>query len=354
MMDENTRITDALDQIDNNYHKIKDLSKELTSITNNTTKEAKNAVNAVLAKSEKSIDQLSVNMRIDSNFIPDFINGIDNTQGLDSYKEIEKWVSNNKELFQEKDSSALIEGAKLFDNKYISFHNQVSEIQERSNQEAERIRTEAQKTISDATASINGDIERLKSENEGFNLLHEDYYYLARDISKIIKTRRADNVTDALNLAIKEKKEEDYRKRQLKIQTKEAEDRNRMEEERNRILKEQAEKEAQHNKIMQQIAREKMEDDRRHQAEMLAAAEKANAMQEQQYNDNKRAMENAERARERAEWAERQRNNDRLQLQKALDRATSQWRSYKSQGLEQDAILWEAEIERIKGKLHSL
>ena len=50
-----------------------------------------------------------------------------------------------------------------------------------------------------------------ETEMEAFDLLPENYRYLAGNIAAIVRGRRAHSLTDALSLAIREEKEEAYR-----------------------------------------------------------------------------------------------------------------------------------------------
>ena len=132
-------------------------------------------------------------------------------------------------------------------------------------------------------------LKRLTEALNGQSLLHEDYWYLAGDVARILEAGRADSFKEALNLAIKEDRQE-------------REDAARAEEARKRqeALEEQVRQERESQARMERIAREQAEEDRRWHAAQEEAAKKAQAAAERA----QKAAEDAAREQRRVAEAE--------------------------------------------------
>lgn len=123
---------------------------------------------------------------------------------------------------------------------------------------------------------------------ESFDLLPENYRYLAGEIAAIVRGRRAHSLTDALNLAIREEKEEEYRESQMDAMAA-----------RNAILREQARSEELHQKQMQELEQRRVENER-----LLAAQrEQARVADRRLEQEQTRQRREAEKARIEADKA---------------------------------------------------
>lgn len=124
-----------------------------------------------------------------------------------------------------------------------------------------------------------------ETEMESFDLLPENYRYLAGNIAAIVRGRRAHSLTDALNLAIREEKEA-YRESQMDAMAA-----------RNAILREQARNEELHQMQMQELERQRIENERAANERLLAAqreqARAADRRLEQEQARQRRADEKA-------------------------------------------------------------
>ena len=122
---------------------------------------------------------------------------------------------------------------------------------------------------------------------ESFDLLPENYRYLAGNIAAIVRGRRAHSLTDALNLAIREEKEEAYRESQMDAMAA-----------RNAILREQARNEELHQMQMQELERQRIENERAANERLLAAQrEQARAADRRLEQEQARQVEDARRRR---------------------------------------------------------
>ena len=127
-----------------------------------------------------------------------------------------------------------------------------------------------------------------ETEMESFDLLPENYRYLAGEIAAIVRGRRAHSLTDALNLAIREEKEEEYRESQMDAMAA-----------RNAILREQARSEELHQKQMQELEQRRVENER-----LLAAQrEQARVADRRLEQEQTRQRREAEKARIEADKA---------------------------------------------------
>lgn len=128
---------------------------------------------------------------------------------------------------------------------------------------------------------------------ESFDLLPENYYYLAGEIAAIVRGRRAHSLTDALNLAIREEKEEEYRESQMDAMAA-----------RNAILREQARSEELHQKQMQELEQRRVENERAANERLLAAQrEQARAADRRLEQEQARQRREAEKTRIEADKA---------------------------------------------------
>lgn len=166
-------------------------------------------------------------------------------------------------------------------------------------------------------------------EMESFDLLPENYRYLAGNIAAIVRGRRAHSLTDALNLAIREEKEEAYRESQMDAMAA-----------RNAILREQARSEELHQKQMQELERQRIENERAANERLLAAQrEQARAADRRLEQEQTRQRREAEKARIEADKA-RQTEDVR---RRRREYAANQIKLAKNQ---QSKDYWESEWKR--------
>lgn len=164
---------------------------------------------------------------------------------------------------------------------------------------------------------------------ESFDLLPENYRYLAGEIAAIVRGRRAHSLTDALNLAIREEKEEAYRESQMDAMAA-----------RNAILREQARNEELHQMQMQELERQRIENERAANERLLAAqreqARAADRRLEQEQARQRRADEKARIEADKARQVEDARRRRR-------EYAANQIKLAKNQ---QSKDYWESEWKR--------
>lgn len=168
-----------------------------------------------------------------------------------------------------------------------------------------------------------------ETEMESFDLLPENYYYLAGEIAAIVRGRRAHSLTDALNLAIREEKEEEYRESQMDAMAA-----------RNAILREQARSEELHQKQMQELEQRRVENERAANERLLAAqreqARAADRRLEQEQARQRRADEKARIEADKARQAEDARRRRREYAANQIKLARNQ----------QSKDYWESEWKR--------
>ena len=168
-----------------------------------------------------------------------------------------------------------------------------------------------------------------EAEMESFDLLPENYRYLAGEIAAIVRGRRAHSLTDALNLAIREEKEAEYRESQMDAMAA-----------RNAILREQARNEELHQKQMQELEQQCMENERAANERLLAAqreqARAADRRLEQEQARQRRADEKARIEADKARQAEDARRRRREYAARQMKLAKNQ----------QSKDYWESEWKR--------
>ena len=168
-----------------------------------------------------------------------------------------------------------------------------------------------------------------ETEMESFDLLPENYRYLAGEIAAIVRGRRAHSLTDALNLAIREEKEEEYRESQMDAMAA-----------RNAILREQARSEELHQKQMQELEQRRVENERAANERLLAAqreqARVADRRLEQEQARQRRADEKARIEADKARQAEDARRRRREYAANQIKLARNQ----------QSKDYWESEWKR--------
>ena len=167
-----------------------------------------------------------------------------------------------------------------------------------------------------------------ETEMESFDLLPENYRYLAGEIASIVRGRRAHSLTDALNLAIREEKEE-YRESQMDAMAA-----------RNAILREQARSEELHQMQMQELEQRRVENERAANERLLAAqreqARAADRRLEQEQARQRRADEKARIEADKARQVEDARRRRREYAARQMKLAQNQ----------QSKDYWESEWKR--------
>jgi len=163
-----------------------------------------------------------------------------------------------------------------------------------------------------------------ETEMESFDLLPENYRYLAGNIAAIVRGRRAHSLTDALNLAIREEKEEAYRESQMDAMAA-----------RNAILREQARNEELHQMQMRQMEQQRMENERAANERLVAAQKErtqvANKLLAEERRNAEKARIEAEKARQAEDARRRRREHAANQMnlarnQQAKDYWESEWK----------------------------
>lgn len=170
---------------------------------------------------------------------------------------------------------------------------------------------------------------RTAAETDSFDLLPENYRYLAGNIAAIVRGRRAHSLTDALNLAIREEKEEGYREAQMDAMAA-----------RNTILWEHVQNEELHRKQMQEMERQRIENEHAANERLLAAqreqARAADRRLEQEQARQRRADEKARIEADKARQAEDARRRRREYAANQIKLARNQ----------QSEDYWESEWKR--------
>lgn len=168
--------------------------------------------------------------------------------------------------FKEEFVDAFLEMEKKSENYKKEYYVQKQKIIEGAKAEVEQSKEYGEKRKKDLSDRLDAINERINS-NE---LIHQKYVFLVPKIIEILDERRATSLTDALNLAIKEHKEEEYFAEKLKIEKQKLEElqrKNDLEEEeqirRNEILEEELESQRQmqmeHQRQMEEYARQQSE-----------------------------------------------------------------------------------------------
>lgn len=221
----------------------------------------------------------------------------------------------------EETTSAFLEECEDFDAHYKECAAEVKTLCQKAMQDyADEVRP-INAELSQFEANEHAWLSAAEVEMDAFDLLPANYRYLAGDIAAIVRDRRAHNLTDALNLAIRERNEQQFRSAQLEQQA-----------EKNRILEQQALNEQRHQAEMRAIEQQRMENEQ-------AANEKMVAAQQAQAREQKKQRELAEQAQSEARKAKREeemrRQNRELAATKMRQAADKQTRDY-----------WESEWKR--------
>lgn len=127
--------------------------------------------------------------------------------------------------------------------------------------------------------------QRIQDELDKKTVVSSDYFHLAHNISRALKTGRADTLKEALNLAIEEeRKENEEAERRAEAQRQE------------KIMERRADEERRHNAAMQHAAEEQARATREHNAAMEREAKRANDLaKEQQKKQEEAAKRQAEK-----------------------------------------------------------
>ena len=150
-------------------------------------------------------------------------------------KSVEKYNKTNKEflssleVFEEEKEACIMAAKEYADNYAVAYDNFLNEFLEKVEGEAE-----AEKRIED-----------IEKELYKKDIIIPEYYHLIGDIISNLKSGRAEDYKEALNIAIAEEKEENERRIRLE-----------QEEQRNLLLAMQAEEERRHNEQMERQQRE--------------------------------------------------------------------------------------------------
>ncbi len=156
--------------------------------------------------------------------------------------------------------TAFLEECENFDAKYRENAADVRMLRQTAKEQYDAEVRPVQNEIARFEADEQAWRTAAETEMESFDLLPENYRYLAGEIAAIVRRRRAHSLTDALNLAIREEKEEEYRESQMDAMAA-----------RNAILREQARSEELHQKQMQELERQRIENERAANERLLAA-----------------------------------------------------------------------------------
>lgn len=156
--------------------------------------------------------------------------------------------------------TAFLEECENFDAKYRENAADVRMLRQTAKEQYDAEVRPVQEEIARFEADEQAWRTAAETEMESFDLLPENYRYLAGEIAAIVRGRRAHSLTDALNLAIREEKEEEYRESQMDAMAA-----------RNAILREQARSEELHQKQMQELERQRIENERAANERLLAA-----------------------------------------------------------------------------------
>lgn len=225
--------------------------------------------------------------------------------------------------------TAFLEECENFDAKYRESAADVRMLRQTAKEQYDAEVRPVQDEIARFEADEQAWRTAAETEMESFDLLPENYHYLAGEIAAIVRGRRAHSLTDALNLAIREEKEEAYRESQMDAMAA-----------RNAILREQARSEELHRKQMQELEQRRVENERAANERLLAAqreqARAADRRLEQEQARQRRADEKARIEADKARQAEDARRRRR-------EYAANQIKLAKNQ---QSKDYWESEWRR--------
>lgn len=184
-------------------------------------------------------------------------------------KSVEKFNKTNKEflsaleVFEEEKSNCISAAKKYAENYAIAYDKSLDAFLKKVEED-----TEAENRI-----------EQIKKELSENDVITPEFYHLIDNIISNLKSGRADDYKEALNIAIREEKEENERRIRLQ-----------QEEERNRILAMQAEEERRHNEQLERQQRE-------HDAAVLREQRRQNdAVLREQRQQSYEAQRQADRA----------------------------------------------------------
>lgn len=225
--------------------------------------------------------------------------------------------------------TAFLEECENFDAKYRENAADVRMLRQTAKEQYDAEVRPVQEEIARFEADEQAWRTAAETEMESFDLLPENYRYLAGEIAAIVRGRRAHSLTDALNLAIREEKEEEYRESQMDAMAA-----------RNAILREQARSEELHQKQMQELERQRIENERAANERLLAAqreqARAADRRLEQEQARQRRADEKARIEADKARQAEDARRRRREYAANQIKLARNQ----------QSKDYWESEWKR--------
>lgn len=285
-------IIDKLDQITNNTNRASDLIDRIEELNKENLDEIDSIRQELVEEYKQTISILKATADLKMPRIPSAIESLSSAKEMYFFDDMENWWDKQVDISEE-DIKAFKNGCIDFDVKYARFKNDVKtakqENQAKYSNECERVNNTRDQELS----SISAEIDELLKECSDIDILHEDYYYLSDEISTILKTHRANDLTAALNLAISERKEADFRNAQLLKQAEEA-------AERNRILEEQAAEERRNNERMEELAYRQMRQQEVAYERMAAAAEESARVEQDRLREEKRMNKMAEDAAKQA------------------------------------------------------
>lgn len=228
----------------------------------------------------------------------------------------------------EETDTAFLAECEYFDEKYKESAADVRMLRQTAKERYDEEVRPIEEEISQLEAEEQAWCAAAKEEIDSFDLLSADYRYLAEDIAAIVQGRRAHSLTDALNLAIREEKDQEYRSAQLAGM-----------EVQNSILRYQARNEEVHQMQMHQMEQQRMENERAANERLLAAqreqARAADRRLEQEQARQRRADEKArieaDKARQVEDARRRRREHAANQMnlarnQQAKDYWESEWK----------------------------
>lgn len=247
---------------------------------------------------------------------------------------LKSWQKENAEVLSgasaETDRAAFLQQCAVYENALSEsvkqFAAQMAEVAAQADADTEVVNQKAREDTERSKVEYDKVCEQLNS----VTLIHSDLVPQAHRMARLIRTGRADTVKEAANLAMEEVAQE----RQEQARQEEA-------ARREEILRQQAYEEAQHNRAIERAVAEQ----NRIAERQLAEQEKANQIAERERRDADRARRDAQEA-ARRESSNAQRKY--LDARNRYNSASAHYRACVARGATQDALRFQAEMERAK------
>lgn len=192
------------------------------------------------------------------------------------------------------------------------------------------------------------EIDKINEMISSIDVVHEKYIHLVPKMIEILEERRAESLTDALNLAIQDEKQDIYVAEQLKIEKEKLYELQR----KNAILKEEV---AERNEILERDLYEQRIIQEEHNQQMQELAEKQAEFAEEQMRYSERQARAAEAQSREIERANKEAERNEKERQRKLNYAASKYqnaaqtyRIQKREDAKRDMDYWYGEMQKYK------